>query len=175
MSLIVETGAAIAGAESYASVADIDTYWTNRPNRSLSPVWAAATTAQKEGAARDATAYLDATYGEHYRGQRRGYLQGLLWPRTNTEDSDGLPLPDLPPQLVSAVCELAARALSGPLAADLDRAGMVTRVREKVDVIEKETEWAAGAPARTAYGHVDGMMAPLLTGGGVGTPRWDWR
>lgn len=63
MTLIVETGASVVGAESYATTATIDAYWLARPQMAQAALWAAATDAVKEGAAREATAFLDAKIG----------------------------------------------------------------------------------------------------------------
>jgi hypothetical protein len=177
VSLIAETGSGALGAASYASVARADAYWAERAHSALATAWADADTPQKEGALREATAFLDATYGPHYRGDRRGYVQGLLWPRTNALDEAGYPLPDLPREVVDAVCELAVRALTAPLALDVMRGGQVTRLREKVGPIEEETEWAGGAPVETSYGAVGGLMAQVCRGtqAGASTATWFWR
>lgn len=180
MAITVETGAGVAGAESYASVAQADAYWSARTHDSRSTTWSDATTAVKEGALREATAYIDAIYGSFYLGRRRGYVQGLEWPRTGALDAAGYELPDLPQVLVNAVSDLAVRAVSARLAADLEYGGRVKRKREKIDVIEDETEYVDGAPATTLYGHVSGMLASILNGlqpdappGGSAT--WFWR
>lgn len=173
MSLTVETGMGVAGAESYASVATIDAYWTARSHHALSATWTGASAANKEGAAREATAYLDAVFGPYYRGVKRGDVQGLLWPRSETYDAAGYPLPDLPVEIVRATAEMAVRALSGTLTPDLARGGAVKR--EKVGPIE--VEYADGAPTRTQYGEIAMALAPVLTGAqpGAPTPAWTWR
>lgn len=178
MSLIVEDGAGIAGAESYASVAAISAYWAGRSTRGEAAAWAAADQAAQEAAAREATQYLDAVYGSYYRGMRAGYEQGLLWPRTGALDLAGRALPALPAELVTAVCELAGRAVSATLAADADNANGVKRIRQKVDVIEEETEYATFSKAEPKYGFVAGLLASILNGsqpdapgGGAG---WAW-
>lgn len=177
MTLTVETGARVAGADSYVLTATIDTYWSARPHTALSTAWAAATSPNKEGAAREATAFLDAIYGAFYRGTRAGYLQGLEWPRSTALDNDGYPLPNLPPQLVLACCELAARALSGPLAEDATVDGVIKRKREQVGSIVEETEYADHAGRYSRYGAIDGLLAPILTGSQptAQQPQWSWR
>ncbi len=176
MALTVETGAGVSGADAYASTTTVDTYWSNRPQNALSATWAAGATANKEGAIREASAYLDAVFGPHYRGVARGTLQGLLFPRSDALDDAGFPLPDLPQQLVDAVCELAARALSNPLADDDDRGNQIVRIKEKVDVIETDTQYAEGAQKHKSYGFVAGMLAPILDGTqpNAPTPAWNW-
>lgn len=178
MALIVETGSGVSGSESYASVAVIDAYWAARSHNALSATWAAVTpTAKKEGAAREATAYMDSIWGPYYRGVRRGYVQGTLFPRTGAKDDAGYPLPDLPPELVAAVCELAARAVTAPLAADIDTGARVKSQTKKVGPLEKSTEYFdGGAAPQTAYGAVDNILAPLLNGSQPRAPNahWSW-
>lgn len=172
MALISELGSGTVGAESYSSVAFTDTYFTNRAQLAIAATWAAGSTGDKEGSLRTATAYVDAVWGQFYRGTRSGRVQGLEWPRTGAWDDNGYPLPDLPSELQNAVCELAARALSAPLAADAARGGMVKR--QKVDGAV-EQEFFEGAPTEKTYGVVMKMLAPILDGTQGGIPQWNWR
>jgi hypothetical protein len=178
VSLTVEDGTGVAGADSYATQAWIDGYWTARPHLALSSTWTAATSDNKDGAAREATAYLDAAFGNFYRGKRRGYVQGLLWPRTDAKDEQGYPLPDLPDALLAAEAELAARALSAPLAADIDAGTRIRVQTKKVGPIEKSTEYFdAGQDApKTSFGFVSDMLAPILNGTqpNAPNPTWAW-
>ena len=179
MSLTVETGAGVQGAESYAATATIDAFWAARTHNALYTTWSAVsnTTAKKEGAAREASAYIDSVWGPYFKGVRRGYVQGLLFPRTGALDGAGYPLPDLPPELVAAVCELAARAVTSPLAADIDMGARVKSQTKKVGPLEKSTEYFdGGAAPQTAYGVVDNILAPLLNGSQPRAPNahWSW-
>lgn len=174
MALTVETGAGIELADSYVAQGTITTYWGNRTNSAFAALWTAASTGVKDGGAREATAYIDSVYGAYFRGVRAGYTQGLAWPRTGALDDTGYPLPALPPELVAAVCELAGRAITSPLAADTARGGAVKRKRVKAGPVETETEWADGATAETKYGFVAGILAPILTGQ-PGNATWLWK
>ena len=179
MALTVEDGSLVSGAEAYASVAAADAYWALRTHLALSTTWAAATTAVREGALREAAEYLDGRYNQFYRGRRRGYVQGLEWPRVEAEDEEGYPLPDLPQVLIDANIQLAARAISTPLADDQDRYGRVKRFRERVEgAIDEEIEYAgAGATAEKNYGIIERMLAPILNGlqATADQPTWNWR
>lgn len=176
MTLIVETGSGVAGAEAYASEAECSSYWTARPHSTLAADWTAASSPQREGALREASAFQDAVFGLLYRGARAGYVQGLEWPRSDALDDQGFPLPARPPQLVAATCELAARALSGPLVADAEQDGQVKRVRSKLGPMEDEVEYIDGTAARTPrYGFVDRLLAPLLTMQPGVSGSWGWR
>lgn len=176
MALTVETGAGVAGADSYASQEFISSYWSGRSHNALAATWAGAESAKMDGAAREATAYLDAIYGQFYRGVRAGYLQGLLWPRSRALDDEGMPMPDLPPELMAAVAELAVRALSGPLSTDAEIQGAITSQTVKVDVISESIDYGEGARLEPKYGAIDGILAPILNGSQPGAqPSWNWR
>lgn len=158
MALTVEDGTGVVGADSYASLSFANAYWANRPHSSSSTTWSGATDVNKEGALREATSYLDAVYGQAYRGYRRGNLQGLQWPRTNALDDAGWPLPDLPMEIQWATVELAVRALGSSLAADADVAGSIKRKREKVGPIEEETEYQFGSSPYKRFGAVESLL-----------------
>lgn len=174
MALTAEDGTGVVGAESYATEAGADTYFGKRTHTALYTTWNAGTTATKEGALREATEYLDARWGQFYRGVKRGTVQGLQWPRSDALDDAGYPLPDLPPELVNACYELAARALSARLAEDRDRGGKVKRERVEGAV---EVEYMDSAPSSTTYGSVAGILAPILNGAQpeARAPSWNWR
>ena len=177
MALLVEDGSGISGADAYASRAAVLAYWVNRPHDTKAATVAAANVNNLDGAIREATAYIDAVFGPYYRGVRRGYVQATLWPRTGAKDDADYPLPDLPPELVAAVCELAARAVTAPLASDIDMGARVKSQTKKVGPLEKSTEYFdGGAAPQTAYGAVDNILAPLLNGSQPRAPNahWSW-
>ncbi|MEI6207301.1 MAG: DnaT-like ssDNA-binding protein [Desulfuromonadales bacterium] len=170
MALICETGAIVAGAESYCSVSEADTYHAKNSNTT----WIGAD-AVKEAALRKAARYLDG----HYRGRWMGYrvqpiTQTMEWPRLYVpfvgaapglvpghEYASYLPSNAIPQRLKEAQCELALRALSGDLAADLTAS--VRRTRSKIDVIENEYEYTPGAKAgQLEYQIVDQLLSDYL-------------
>lgn len=176
MAIIVEDGSAVAGAESYVDLTTADAYWLKRPHQSHSLSWSSASTEFKEGALREASAFVDSQFGAFYKGSRIGYVQGLLWPRTGALDEAGNELQNLPDALQDAVCELAVRAIQSPLAIDQDRSGEIKKIRNKVDVIEEEIEYESGAGQQPAYGIVAGLLTPLLDGTqpGSSASAWSW-
>jgi hypothetical protein len=171
MALIVETGAGIFGAESYASIATISTYWTNRSHMSLAATWDEATEAKQEGAAREATAYQDAVWGRFYRGTgpMSRESQGLLWPRIATDDN-GFVSAGVPRELIQCTCELSARALIAPLMADEELHGQVKRKVERIGPLTEETEFLSAAEPYNRYGFVQELLAPILNGAQPGAP-----
>jgi hypothetical protein len=175
MSLIVEDGTGIQGAESYATVAYVTAYWAARTNDSNATIWAALNDdGKKEGSLRAATSYLDATWGVMYKGKRRGWVQGLLWPRSGALDNDGYELPALPDELKRAVAELAVRASAGPLAPDVAHGDAVKSESKKVGPLEVSTTYVDGASTKVRYGIVEGLIASLLTISPGSAGSWDW-
>lgn len=160
MSLTTEDGTGVYGAESYQTVAGADTYWGNRTQAALYTTWNAATTAKKEGALREGSAFIDATWGPRFRGVVRGTVQGLLFPRTDAFDDAGYPLPGLPEELKRAAAELAARALSATLTPDIKAGGGVLK-RVKAGSVEVEYDNNGGRVEKT-YPAIDRMLSPLL-------------
>lgn len=139
MSLIVEDGTGLATAESYISVADADTYHSNRGNTD----WAALTTTVKEQLLRKATDYMVAVYRLRWDGYRYVNTQSLDWPRIYVPVRDICSVNaypqyvdfDVVPQQVKDACaDLALKANSETLLEDQSQ--VVTR--EKVGPIEVE-------------------------------------
>lgn len=167
MALTVETGSGSASSESYASVADVDVYQSNRGVT----LWATLSTAEKEQALRRATTYMEQVYRLRWKGLRTSIPQALSWPRYLAERVDvGYYAPAgyyetnvVPSEVVAACCELAFKAAFGDLSPDI---GRVTK-REKVDVIEVEYE--SGRAPFVRFRAVDNLLAPLLKGDASGS------
>ena len=146
------------GADSYVSITDADTYWSDRNN----PTWSAATTVEKEAAIREATQYIDGYFS--FIGQQKTD-NVLAFPRHDVEIKSGnfaglyYDSNTIPPQIEQACCELALQALSSRLDEAKDRGGLVKRV--KVDVIE--TEYIDFAPSGKTYKFVANILKPLLS------------
>jgi hypothetical protein len=158
MTIIVEDGTGLADAESYISVGDANTYHAARGNTD----WAALSDADKESALRRATDYMLQAYRSRWSGQRATSTQALDWPRYGVIVDWFELSSDVVPVAVERACaELALRASSADLAADLER-GIK---RQKVDVIE--TEYDTASPQQKRYRAVDNLLAPYLMGGGA--------
>lgn len=139
MSLIVEDGTGLATAESYISVADADTYHSNRGNSD----WMALTTAVKERLLRIATDYMVAVYRLRWDGYRYVNTQALDWPRIYVPVRDVCSVnayPEyvsfdvVPTQVKNACADLALKANSETLLDDQTQG----TIREKVGPIEVE-------------------------------------
>lgn len=153
MSLIVEDGTEVPGAESYITVADALTYHANLGNST----WATLTATQQEQALRRATNYMLQVYGPKWSGVRMTATQSLDWPRSGAyAHGFAIAISVVPDAVQNACAELALKAAAGELLSDRKRA----KVRVKVDVIE--TEYDRFASHATKYEAVEAMLNPYF-------------
>lgn len=157
MALIVETGSGASDSQSYASVADADTYHAAR-GRTL---WATMSEAEKEQALTRATDFMVESYRKRWGGYRMTSTQALDWPRYGVcLDGFAVSSDVVPAEVVKACMELALIAAAGDLLAPQG-----PQVKsEKVGPLE--VVYADGARQNTKYPAVDSMLAPLLSGAG---------
>ena len=161
MTLIVEDGTAVAGAESYVSVADASLYWSNRNNQDWNSF------SNKEAALREATRYIDQAY--EWVGVKKVPFQALGWPRLQRmwTWSTALLLPGIetvPVLVKEATCELANEARTGRLAEVLERGGQI--LSERVGSLE--VTYAPGAPGNKRYVFVDLLLKDLIISKNIG-------
>jgi hypothetical protein len=142
MALVVEDGTGKADAESYVSVADTDTYFSDRNITT----WT-GTDAVKEAALRKATEYLDATYSWAGSGVVET-TQALGMPRKDLYDNEARDISEtVPTGLKRATMELALASLSAELLPNQTNSDYVKK--EKVGTLE--IEYMDNAPARKMY------------------------
>ena len=157
MALIVEDGSIVAGANSYLSVADFETYWTNR-NVDLSTF----TTAEKEAALIIATQFIDYN---NFKGYTVEELQPLQWPRSYVVNRNGYSIESdtIPQAIKDATAEYAYRQLSAPLQGDTVEGGVIKRQMDKVGSLETETEYQDGGYfLNNRYPMADRLLIGLL-------------
>lgn len=161
MTIVVEDGSIVAGAEAYITVASADTYHSNRGN----VAWAILSIAAKEQALRLATDYLSATYRDRWAGVRVSATQALDWPRYMVPIRDapgGSRYPTfylsttVPTGVQNANADLALRASAGPLVPDLTR-GILHEVVGAIEV-----EYDPNTPELPRYRAVETALAPYL-------------
>ena len=155
MTLTVETGAIVTGANSYISRADAIAYAANRG------VTLADTTAT-DAMLIKATDYLE-TYAARYRGIPVTRDQPLAWPRWDVTDEDGLYVDSatIPTAIANATCEAALRIIAGTdLDPDRDRGGRI----KSESVGSLSVVYADGAPSGTTYPRIDRMVSGLVAG-----------
>lgn len=137
MTLIVEDGTGVSGANSYASLAYIDDYHSIRGN----VAWA-GTDSEKEIAVIKAMDFIE---GKNYRGLRQyPSTQSLTFPRLYLGCKDGVEITGVPEDVKKALCEYALRALTTDLSPDPENKGGFAVKRTLVGSTSKgavETEW----------------------------------
>jgi hypothetical protein len=110
MALIPETGEGLSNANTYISLADANTYWTERGSPSE---WDSANVAEKSAALLYATAWLD----DNFRWYSYVYktTQSLGWPRYSYFDDEGREVPSatVHQKIKDATCEMALNHLKG--------------------------------------------------------------
>ncbi len=121
LTLVKEDGTGLANANSYAAVADGDSYFEGHLYAS---VWTAATAGTKAAALVMATRLVDSQF--QFNGFRANETQALQWPRERCPDPDRnlvtssslspvltnfVPSDSVPKAVASAVCEMARELL----------------------------------------------------------------
>lgn len=162
MAIIVENGQGLANANSYASVADADTYHSDRGN----DIWEDLTELQKEQSLIRATDYMEAVYRLRWKGYRHSETQALSFPRDELQREDFTylnqwsyyPNDEVPKEVKNACIELALKASTQELNPDLTQ-GVIM---EKVDVIQ--IEYDKYSPQSPRFSAIDNMLQPFFTG-----------
>lgn len=126
--LIVETGAIVANANTYVTVAEADAYWADR-NQSL---WAALSPAEKEASLVIAAQYLEWNFD--WLGSRiNSTTQAMVWPRWLPDGLDSdlrfINSNVIPPRVKFAQIELAYLQSQGELQPNTDVGGLPIEVQ----------------------------------------------
>ena len=176
MSIIVETGSVVTGANSFVSVADFQAHCDLR-NRDYS----AYSDEAVEAALVKMADYLNSL---NWKGVKTGRTNPMAWPRYGNEDGGNLwnqlewpasswigvldkdgfyiPTDEVPAEVVNAQCEGAWLIATGKdMEPSLDRGGALRR--EKYDVIE--FEYFSGASPTTEFRAVSNRLRGLLKSG----------
>jgi len=163
MTIIIETGAGLADAESYASVAAADARCASLGLTA----WVVLAEADKEIALRRATLFM-ATYRTRWAGRRVYQRQALDWPRYNVAvDGFTVPSTSVPLDVVNACIDLAVRAGSGEdLLPDLDTGSNAIK-KDKTGPLETEY-FQNTTDARERFVAVDALLAPYFGSAGSG-------
>ena len=146
--LTVEDGTGLAAANAYISLADADTYWSDRGGDT---VWDAAADAVKEAGIIKATDYIEVRFGHRFLGMPLLTTQALEFPRQYLYDRYGNLIEGVPPQLERACAEYAQRAISAALWNEpyVDTKGRRVVERNKVGPIEEDIRYVFTEPITT--------------------------
>jgi len=165
MTIIVEDGTGLSTAETYIAVAAADTYHAERGNIA----WGALDQLDdKEPALRRATDYMRQVYRNRWKGTPVSNTQALDWPRYSVFPDNALlyslPSDAVPTEVKNACAELALRATTTELLADVAPTGAVRS--ETVGPISVSYDNTGQRSMR--YVAIDKMLGPLLLVGGSG-------
>lgn len=166
MAFTVEDGSIVAGANAYITAAELVDYWADRG------ITISAPTAEQEAAIVVSTQYVG--LNNNWSGFAVSADQSLDWPRRGTYTDKGflIPADEIPQQLKFAVAEYAYRQLTADLQPDIGDEGAVKRQRDKVDVLETETEYqdnTGGYFGVKRYPMADRYLTSLTLGGVAGS------
>lgn len=138
MTMIVETGIGVADANSYSSVADMETYLSDRGRTELDSL----STAEKEKLLIQSTDYIELRWSSRFKGDKVDSDQDLSFPRTA--------FTGIPRDLKRACFEYAVQANSGPLAPALDQDDSGREIRSKSEdvagAIKESVTYATTSP-----------------------------
>lgn len=127
----------IANANTYATVAEFETYWLSR-NKDIS----GQSTEAKEAALILGWEYTDSRF--EYQGSRlNGRTQTTEFPRQYLYDCEGNAIDGIPYEIKNAQMEYAKRELDGvTLQDDTTQEGNLTKIKKKIGPLEKEFEYS---------------------------------
>ena len=158
MTITVEDGTGLTGADAYISVADADTYFSAIGDTT----WSAAGTTEKEQAIVQATRYMEKRFGNKWKGLIASSTQALGWPRDYVYDERGTELDDQVPGAIAKACaEYAKHALSNdlipPVVYPVSEGapvlfGRINRKVEKVGPVYEETYYSVSGSNTSRVG-----------------------
>jgi len=155
ITITVEDGSGVAGANSYVSVADARTYAANRG------IALPADDDELAAMLIQASDYLEAQECR-YQGDRTSSTQALAWPRTGVElNGDVFPTNVIPQSLIGAQVQLAIAINAGfDLQPNISPQDYITR--EKVGPIETEYADPVAVGIMPTFTAVNALLAPLF-------------
>lgn len=163
MTIVVEDGSQVSGANSYNSVADFRAYCTAR-GYTLPTADAAC-----EPFLVRAFDWIEAKRTE-FKGTKTDVVQPNQWPRTGVwidnavEEDDMFPDDAIPVELTHAHCEAAYIASTGISLTPVSSGPFVKR--RKLDVLEMEFSETLNTSGLPLLPSVDALLAPILNDGG---------
>jgi DnaT-like ssDNA binding protein len=160
MALIVETGAGIAGANTYLSAADALAIFSSTDRPTQNTAWTAVSLEKRVEALLYAARWLDGRYRESLSGGIVSTTQTLIWPRSSFYDSAGrlVTTGTIPDVWKEAQAEAALAHLTTGLNEVRNRGGAI----EAITAGSVSVRWSSGAPAGRTVPYIDDLVAPLL-------------
>lgn len=164
VTFVVEDGSGVSDATSYVTLAEFEQIWDNEGYD-----YSELTEDEIYRYLNKSTRYVDATYMSLFPGFPQYDDQALLWPRSGAFYYTGYEIDEnlVPSEIKLAVCQAAYIMSTGiDLFATISSVGLVTKAREKVDVLETEYEYEGGTYS-DRYPLIDDALYKI-TGGTLG-------
>lgn len=156
MALVIEDGSGKTNAQSYVSVADVQSYAT---------LYGLSSAHVTEAVVMRAMRYLEGNYLARWIGVKKTEEQALSWPRAWATRRDGYTQGEsiIPVEVKNAVCALAIRSTS-----DVDLSPDITRdsttLEEEVGPLR--VKYAANSPVVAIFRDVELILRPVILFGG---------
>ena len=173
MTIVVEDGSGVVGAESYHTRSFFDEFVS---------AWGLGdpsgyTDEQYEPAARRGSLVFDSVYGIRFNGYPVSGSQGLKFPMTGLVDARSYSLPNLPTQVKQAAAALTWYELTSPMSLLPTVTPSKAKKFVKADRVEVEYDVTAGGAgylsgARPMMAFVEGLLVPLGAGSSGGVARY---
>lgn len=160
MALVIETGAGIDGADSFATVEDARTFALSRG------VTLSATDSVVEVLLRKACDFIESVEAR-FKGDRVDAAQALSWPRSGVylfESETEFSQTAIPALLVKAQCQLAMDAVTVDL---LPNGTGREVIKQKIDVIETTFSERKAGTVSPELNKAMAILEPLFAKGGL--------
>jgi hypothetical protein len=160
LTLVIEDGSQVVGANSYADLTTVRSFATKR-GKTLP-----ATDAEVEVLVIKAMDYVE-SFTDRFRGNRVSATQVLSWPRECVSlFGFEVAIDEIPSQLVSALCQAVIDAnASGDLLPTVATGGMI--VEDTVGPITTRYSDKFGTRDLPTYTFTNSLLRPLFKGGGA--------
>lgn len=165
MTVVVETGSGVRGANSYTDAAAITTYLTAR-NRETENSWSTKTSAEQNGFAIAATSYIERRFSHRIKGSREFEFEEF--PATGSITFTGLPVASetlqLGDQTYTFVSSLSDPSVRDEVVIGADAAGTAANLHDAItgDADGDGTTYATGTETnRHASATIDGATIRL--------------
>lgn len=164
--LTIEDGTGLSNADSYISIADATTYFTNYGGLDA---WDILDPSDQEIMLRKSSRDLDLLFGSSYASRPLGSAQSMLWPRIPFTNLNGMQTNGLPKEIGFAVAELALINVSADMTGPSDQSGNLKLSKTTVDVIITQQElFAPTSASANTVRKVSLLLGPYLRGGSAG-------
>lgn len=165
MTLIQEDGTGLANANTYATIAEADTYATQRVWTS----WLALSSPDKEKHLLLAMDYMRARYRGKWKGARIRDAMSLDFPRYDLYDVDGFLITSstVPLDVKNSQIELAERSRTQSLLVDVSSASSGVLKSETIEAgsVKRSREWFGGRETQPTFTTVELYLRAYILDG----------